>query len=41
LKVYQRIRVGEGNIERWRTCKVGMIFEEAKIAPRGAKAFTT
>ncbi len=40
MKVYQRIRVGEDNIERWRACKVGMIFEEAKFRAKGAKAFT-
>jgi hypothetical protein len=40
LKVYQRIKAREGNIERWRVCKVGTIFEEAKFGAKGPKAFT-
>jgi hypothetical protein len=41
LKVYQRIKVGEDNIERWRACKVGTISKEAKFGVKRAKAFTT
>jgi hypothetical protein len=39
LKAYQRIKPGEGNIKRWRVCKVGTIFEKAKFGAKGAKAF--
>jgi hypothetical protein len=39
LKVYQRIKAREGNIKRWKACKVGIIFEEAKFGANRAKAF--
>jgi hypothetical protein len=41
LKVYQRIKAREGNIERWRACKVGTISRESKFGAKGANAFTT
>jgi len=38
LKVHQRIGQGEGEIERWKTCKIDTIFEEAIAWAKGVRA---
>ncbi len=32
---------GEGEIERWKTCKVDIVFEEAIVGAKGVRAFAT